>query len=76
MGHTHSDVPSLVVNGVLLSQANRWGKHVARVDLYFEKDLRGRWRVAAESARTIATDERVVPDPESVKLVESYESRN
>src|SRR5713226_7690668 len=34
MGHTHRDVPSLVVNGVLLTQANRWASHVARVDLY------------------------------------------
>lgn len=73
MGHTHSDVPSLVVNGVLLSQADRWGKHVARVDLYFEKDVRGRWRVAAESARTIATDDRIVPDAETVKLAEPYD---
>src|SRR6266853_2407592 len=32
MGHTHRDVPSLVVNGVLLTQANRWASHVARVD--------------------------------------------
>ena len=37
MGHTHRDVPSLVVNGVLLTQANRWASHVARVDLYLEK---------------------------------------
>src|SRR6266853_2569726 len=59
MGHTHRDVPSLVVKGpercipnpgdvgprtqtcfrtdVLLTQANRWASHVARVDLYLEK---------------------------------------
>src|ERR1041384_2463301 len=63
MGHTHREVPSLLVNtsfqlqdvktnsevneqketsfydqGVLLTQANRWASHVARVDLYLEKD--------------------------------------
>ncbi|HEY6121321.1 MAG TPA: metallophosphoesterase, partial [Pyrinomonadaceae bacterium] len=32
MGHTHRDVPSLYINGVLLSQADHWGKHLARVD--------------------------------------------
>src|SRR5437667_5417575 len=59
MGHTHREVPSLVVKGpqqcspnpgdvgptiqtcysndVLLTQANRWASHVARVDLYLEK---------------------------------------
>ena len=31
MGHTHRDVPSLVINGVLLTQADYWGRHVARV---------------------------------------------
>src|SRR5712692_10316504 len=45
--------------GVLLTQANRWASHVARVDIYLEKP-RGEaiapyvhWQVVAESARTI-----------------------
>src|ERR1041385_6454437 len=38
MGHTHRDVPSLVINGVQLVQADYWGRHLARVDLYLEKD--------------------------------------
>src|SRR2546425_4674473 len=54
LGHTHREVPSLVVRNdfsriaflgggqllpfdVLLTQANRWASHVARVDLYLEK---------------------------------------
>src|SRR5436190_7190283 len=37
MGHTHREVGDLFVNGVLLTQANRWASHVARVDLYLEK---------------------------------------
>src|SRR6185503_16420966 len=48
MGHTHRDVPSLVVNGVLLAQANRWASHLARVDLYLEKNDAGRWQVIAK----------------------------
>src|ERR1700730_1145207 len=32
MGHTHRDVPSLVVNGVLLTQANRWASQLGRID--------------------------------------------
>lgn len=73
MGHTHRDVPSVIVNGVLLTQADHWGKHVARVDVYFAKDQNGRWQIAAESARTIATDDRVEPDAESLKIVEPYD---
>ena len=72
MGHTHRDVPSLLVNGVLLAQADYWGKHVARVDAYFDKSPRGRWQLAASSAHTLAVD-RVEPDEEILKLAESYD---
>src|ERR1044071_2759320 len=72
MGHTHRDVPSLYINGVLLTQANYWGRHLARADLYLQKTGAG-WRMYAKSARTIATDDRVEPDPEIVKLAEPYD---
>ena len=72
MGHTHRDVPSLYVNGVLLTQANHWGRHLARADLYLQKDPNG-WRVYAKSARTIPADDRVEPDPQVVKLAEPYD---
>jgi 2',3'-cyclic-nucleotide 2'-phosphodiesterase (5'-nucleotidase family) len=73
MGHTHRDVPSLVINGVLLTQADYWGKHVARVDLYCDRNDRGGWRIGAEAARTIPMDDRVEPDAESLKLAEPYD---
>ncbi len=73
MGHTHRDVPSLVVNGVLLTQANRWASHVARVDLYLEKDEAGRWQVAAKSARTIPVTEKTEIDPEIAELGKPYD---
>ena len=72
MGHTHRDVPSLYINGVLLTQANHWGRHLARADVYLQKDPAG-WRVYAKSARTIPADDRVEPDPEIVKLAEPYD---
>ncbi len=73
MGHTHRDVPSLVVNGVLLTQANRWASHVARVDLYLEKSASGRWSIVAKSARTIPVTEKTEIDPEIAKLGEPYD---
>jgi 2',3'-cyclic-nucleotide 2'-phosphodiesterase (5'-nucleotidase family) len=73
MGHTHQDVPSLVVNGVLLTQANRWASHVARVDLYLEKGEAARWRVVAESARTIPVTEKTAVDPEIAQLGQPYD---
>ena len=73
MGHTHSEWPSLYMNGVLLVQANKWARSLARVDLYLEKDRAGgKWRVIAKSARTIPVDEKVEPDPEILRLAREY----
>lgn len=72
MGHTHRDVPSVYINGVLLTQANHWGRHLARADVYLQKAATG-WRVYAKSARTIPADDRVEADPEVVKLAEPYD---
>ena len=73
MGHTHRDVPSLYLNGVLLTQANHWGRHLARADVYLQKSDTG-WRVYAKSARTLPADDRVEPDPDVVKLAEPYDN--
>ena len=72
MGHTHREVPSLYINGVLLTQANHWGRHLARADLYLQKAGTG-WRMYAKSARTLPSDDRVEPDPEVVKIAEPYD---
>jgi 2',3'-cyclic-nucleotide 2'-phosphodiesterase/3'-nucleotidase len=71
MGHTHRDNPSVVINGVQLIQANYWGRHLARVDLYFENESKG-WRVFARNARTIPMDDTIAPDPEILALGEPY----
>jgi 2',3'-cyclic-nucleotide 2'-phosphodiesterase/3'-nucleotidase len=93
MGHTHRDVPSLVVTNygcidgtsrtqgapcfdagnVLLTQANRWASHVARVDLYLDKGADNRWHLVAKSARTMPVTEKTEIDPEIAKLGEPYD---
>lgn len=72
MGHTHRDVPALSLNGVLLTQANHWGRHLARADLYLQREG-DRWQVYAKSARTISADDKVEADPEILKLTEPYD---
>jgi 2',3'-cyclic-nucleotide 2'-phosphodiesterase/3'-nucleotidase len=72
LGHTHREVPSLVVNGVLLSQANRWASHIARVDLYLGK-VNDRWQMIAKSARTIPVTEKTAIDPEIAQLGQPYD---
>ena len=73
MGHTHREVGDLFVNGVLLTQANRWASHVARVDLYLEKDGSNRWHMVAKSARTIPVTEKTEIDPQIASR--EYEDR-
>src|SRR5262245_57628754 len=73
MGHTHREVSALLVNGVLLTQANRWASHVARLDLYLEKNRDGRWQIFAKSARTIPVTEKTEIDPEIAKLGAPYD---
>ncbi|HEX3279692.1 MAG TPA: 5'-nucleotidase C-terminal domain-containing protein [Pyrinomonadaceae bacterium] len=72
MGHTHRDVPSVIINGVQLLQANYWGRHLARADLYLENGGTG-WRIYARSARTIAMDDKVAADAELLKIGKPYD---
>lgn len=71
MGHTHAPVPSVTINGVQLLQANYWGRHLARADLYLE-NAGQRWRVFARAARTIAVDDLIAVDQEILKLGAPY----
>jgi 2',3'-cyclic-nucleotide 2'-phosphodiesterase/3'-nucleotidase len=73
MGHTHREVPSLFINGVLLTQADKWARRVGRVDVYLERDSKDRWRVAGKSANTIPVNDAVKPDDEIVKLSVPYD---
>lgn len=62
-----------VVGGTaLLTQANYWGRHLARLDLYLDKDQSGRWQIVAQSARTIPVDDKVIADEDVLKLDEPY----
>lgn len=71
MGHTHRDTPAIMLNGVLITQANHWGRHLARADFYMQKDG-DRWRVYAKAGRTIPVDDKVEADAEVLKLAEPY----
>ena len=60
-------------DGVLLTQANRWASHVARVDLYLDRGEDNHWHLVAKSARTIPVTEKTEIDPEIAKLGEPYD---
>jgi 2',3'-cyclic-nucleotide 2'-phosphodiesterase/3'-nucleotidase len=73
MGHTHRDVPSLYINGVVLSQAEKWAKRVSRVDLYLEKQEGKRWQVMGKAASTIPVTDATEADAEVLKLAAPYD---
>ena len=60
-------------DGVLLTQANRWASHVARVDLYLDRGEGNHWHLVAKSARTMPVTEKTEIDPEIAKLGEPYD---
>lgn len=69
LGHSHKDLPKLMHNGVLLTQAMKWGERLAVVDLTFKRQG-GKWKVAAKDSRTLKT-EGVTPDPGVLKVTKA-----
>ncbi|HEY9723700.1 MAG TPA: 5'-nucleotidase C-terminal domain-containing protein [Oscillatoriaceae cyanobacterium] len=69
MGHTHENIPKKVEHGVLLTEADKWGAHLAEVDLHFTRE-HGRWVVTSKDCRTIDT-RHAKPDPELMAAVKS-----
>jgi 2',3'-cyclic-nucleotide 2'-phosphodiesterase/3'-nucleotidase len=73
LAHTHQDVAGLSVNGVLISQAGRWGSRLARGDVYLERPNRSApWRVLAKASTTLPVTLATTPDPELLDLVRPY----
>lgn len=73
LGHTHREVPALVVNGVLITQAGRWGDNLARADLTFDRpSSQAGWAVLAKSAQLLPVNSEVVADPEILAIAEPY----
>jgi 2',3'-cyclic-nucleotide 2'-phosphodiesterase/3'-nucleotidase len=66
LGHSHREIPSLIVNGVLITQPAAWGRSLARIDLTLTSQS-GHWQVQAKQARTISVA-GAEPDPEILSL--------
>lgn len=75
MGHTHRRVPALVVNGVLLAQAGRWGDHLIEATLYFAREsAEAPWTVCAKASEALPIAASVAPDPELLEIAAPYEA--
>jgi 2',3'-cyclic-nucleotide 2'-phosphodiesterase / 3'-nucleotidase len=71
MGHTHQEQPDIVINGVLLAQAGRWGDHVIKADLYFSREGPGPWQLTAKSTRSLRM-QGITPDPKVLAMAKPY----
>jgi 2',3'-cyclic-nucleotide 2'-phosphodiesterase (5'-nucleotidase family) len=83
-GHSHSRMPigQLVwrgddlkqndVNGTVIVQAFQWGGELGRLDLLFEKDDAGAWRVSRYRARLIPITPDMPAEPMVAAMVDKY----
>ena len=74
-GHTHQEMPKLVVNVVLMAQAKNWGGSLARADVTMERSNSGKWTVASKSSTTIHPTAQTPEDPTIVHIVQPYEKK-
>ena len=83
-GHTHSRLPSgnfvwrsddlrsNDVNGTVIVQAHQWGGELGRLDLLFDRDANGTWRVERFRARLVPVTADIQPDPRVAAVVDEY----
>jgi len=60
IAHSHSEISQLLVNNVLISQANRYGDKLSVVDVDLEK-INKKWKISQKSSKTVNL-ETVEPD--------------
>ena len=72
-GHTHREMPELVVHGVLMSQARNWGQSLARADVEMSRNDAGGWQVTSKHSKTIPVTSDVPADPEIMELAKPYQ---
>jgi len=83
-GHSHSRLPSgnfvwrsedllaAGANGTVIVQAHQWGGELGRLDLLFDKDSRGAWRIDRYRARLLPITGDLAPDAGVAAVVEQF----
>ncbi|MFC4077790.1 bifunctional metallophosphatase/5'-nucleotidase [Salinithrix halophila] len=72
-GHMHTPIEDVRVNGVLITEPNKWGSHLSVVDMKLYKK-KGKWKVKEKKAKLLESS-TVKADPKIVKLVAPYEKK-
>lgn len=71
-GHTHNEVPEMIINGALISQPKNWAQSLARAEVTLERDAGGHWKVVSKKSQTLRVTEQVTPDSEILQLAQPY----
>ncbi len=72
MGHTHVRIESRIENGVLLTQSGRWADGLGRLDLTFDRQPNGRYKLTDRKGRVYDVDETVASDPAIEAIAKPY----
>lgn len=73
-GHTHRELASKIVNGVLLVQPKNWAQSVAQVELKFVREGSG-WKLADKQSRVVPMDISIAPDEKILALTRAAQER-
>jgi 2',3'-cyclic-nucleotide 2'-phosphodiesterase / 3'-nucleotidase len=71
-GHTHSQVASMYIGDVLLTQPKNWAISLARLDLKVQAKPEGGYRVISKTSRIIPVTDSVEADQNILKMAEPY----
>ena len=71
-GHSHSQVESRTLNGVLLTQPKNWAISLARVDIQLESNAEGGYRIRSKTSKLVPVTEGTESDPEILRLAKPY----
>lgn len=71
-GHSHSQLASRLLNGVLLTQPKNWGISLARVDIRLESKAEGGYAIRSKTSRLIPVAEHIEADPEILRIAKPY----
>jgi 2',3'-cyclic-nucleotide 2'-phosphodiesterase/3'-nucleotidase len=75
-GHTHQPIPKMLLKNkdgreVILTQPNRWGSHLADIQLKLTWN-NGGWEVLSHDSQLLAVDDKVAEDATVKRLTQSY----
>ncbi len=71
-GHTHQELASATIDGVLLTQPKNWGMSLARMDFTLERSAGEQWRLTGKRSRLIPVTAATEPAADILAIGRPY----